>query len=94
MDKWLKKKWIEAIDLLERHYKGEDCLDGDCPLCDITLHCNYCLWRLIEGMSCVSMRSHLGYQRPVNTIRNKRYKRWVTMRLKQLPEWKEWVSKQ
>ena len=43
-----KRKWLEAIDKLLRHYQGKEKLD-DCPICG---DCGTCIWIELEKKYC------------------------------------------
>ena len=98
MDKTIKKELLNAIDLLERHYKGEKGVLLDkwgetyCPLCEVG--CIHCPWDLIEKTRCDIQKISMKYKADVHIVRDRRYKRWTAMRLKQLPEWRIWVKNQ
>ena len=68
MTKKEKRKWIEAIDRLIKHYikypynaipKSYGAVySSPCPLCAVNHDCAGCLWTKFEGHVCVSSNSN------------------------------------
>jgi len=94
MTKKEKKAWLEAIDQLEKYYKGEIEL-AVCPLCSVSLahssveksDCYDCLWVKFEGEHC-DCYAYLKFGNVATTLRRRRDPAWVEDSLRRLRRWK------
>jgi len=90
MTKKEKQEWLNAIDLMEKHYRGEVHL-GYCLFCKVADDCNTCLWVIFEGKYCHE------FARPyckkddfgVGNLRDRPTRHWRKIRLKQLADWRK-----
>jgi len=88
--------WLDAIDQLEKWYKGEQYLHY-CPLCSVAVElmdcadasrCFTCLWVEFEGVHCEEYaRSKFG--RPATELRESRDAEWRIDSLARLKRWKK-----
>lgn len=86
----LRDVWLEAIDELIAHYKGEPGSEI-CPLCPVCNNCDECLWMIIEGYYCAD------YPWGENNIGmadkwDGNYEEWKSHRLKMLGRWREIIK--
>jgi len=83
-------EWLPLINEMIKHYKGKGKVDV-CPFCHVVsgMGCDYCLWRIIEGMDCEEFAHKLyGHWRAASRRRDLRNKKWRNARLTQLPRWR------
>ena len=54
-EKYLAERYLEALQLLLRIYKGDYNKYTACPLCCVIPKCSDCPWHVIGGGSCTSI---------------------------------------
>lgn len=85
------EEWLLAVrELLAWYQKGNNKLEYDCPLCNLSEspNCQDCLWLIFEGRDCDSVGQEYD-DKYICQLRRERKQPWTRNAIKRLKRWEK-----